>query len=357
MLSPNRILVVNQRYFGDALISASLCVRLRELFPQAHIAILTFEYIAPILEGIGCIDEVIKVPTKPPRFEQFKWLLAHRNTYDVAFITQTHTRPFWYGLFMGRISVCPAMPWDKNSWWKKLLVDRIAPTISSAAQVEKCDALLAAIGIPAARNKTVPAPDAELPPQYCFDSPYVVLNPLPRCAYKQWPSENWPPLIERLVKLGFKVVLTGGPGKEEAELGKSLAAGNPHVTAVAGKLTFAQTARLIRNSAGYIGPDTGTTHAAAATGAPTVALFGPTLTDIWGPWAPGQSESYARRVPQLLQSRGNVVLVQKFPYPQCPCGVKGCRNCDESNSDCLSAITVDDVLEALAEARRNALRR
>lgn len=35
-----KILVINFRYFGDALISASLSVRIRELWPDAHISIL-----------------------------------------------------------------------------------------------------------------------------------------------------------------------------------------------------------------------------------------------------------------------------------------------------------------------------
>ena len=34
-----KILVINFRYFGDALISASLSVRIRELWPDAHITV------------------------------------------------------------------------------------------------------------------------------------------------------------------------------------------------------------------------------------------------------------------------------------------------------------------------------
>src|SRR3984957_18018469 len=37
----------------------------------------------------------------------------------------------------------------------------------------------------------------------------------------------------------------------------------------------------------YVGPDTAITHLAAATGTPTVALYGPTDPRIWGPWPVG----------------------------------------------------------------------
>lgn len=47
-----KILVINFRYFGDALISASLSVRIRELWPDAHITYLVFDSVEGVLEGI-----------------------------------------------------------------------------------------------------------------------------------------------------------------------------------------------------------------------------------------------------------------------------------------------------------------
>ena len=44
-----KILVINFRYFGDALISASLSVRIRELWPDAHITYLVFDSVAGVL--------------------------------------------------------------------------------------------------------------------------------------------------------------------------------------------------------------------------------------------------------------------------------------------------------------------
>ena len=47
-----KILVINFRYFGDALISASLSVRIRELWPDAHITYLVFDSVEGVLEGM-----------------------------------------------------------------------------------------------------------------------------------------------------------------------------------------------------------------------------------------------------------------------------------------------------------------
>ena len=95
-----KILVINFRYFGDALISASLSVRIRELWPDAHITYLVFDSVEGVLEGIETIDEILTVPERPDKWEQFRWMAAHWNDYDLAFVTQTGTRPGLYGFFI-----------------------------------------------------------------------------------------------------------------------------------------------------------------------------------------------------------------------------------------------------------------
>ncbi len=53
-------------------------------------------------------------------------------------------------------------------------------------------------------------------------------------------------------------------------------------------------AAVLSQCRGYVGNDSGITHLAAAVGVPTVALFGPTDPDAWGPRAPRVSIVRAR---------------------------------------------------------------
>jgi len=110
-----KILVINFRYFGDALISASLSVRIRELWPDAHITYLVFDSVEGVLEGIETIDEILTVPERPDKWEQFRWMAAHWNDYDLAFVTQTGTRPGLYGFFMVHLG----SPWNAALTFKK----------------------------------------------------------------------------------------------------------------------------------------------------------------------------------------------------------------------------------------------
>ena len=103
----------------------------------------------------------------------------------------------------------------------------------------------------------------------------------------------------------------------------------------------------------YVGPDTSVTHLAAATGCPTVALFGPTDPRVWGPWPAGGLDT-PWQASGTIQNRGNVWIVQN-PLPCLPCTFEGCERHIGSASVCLEELHAEQVLaaadQALAKAR------
>lgn len=340
-----KILVINFRYFGDALISASLSVRIRELWPDAHITYLVFDSVEGVLEGIETIDEILTVPERPDKWEQFRWMAAHWNDYDLAFVTPTGTRPGLYGFFMARERIGFTPGFTKRNWWKKLLLTKHVQEVSGP-KILQFDSLLTATGAEPAKAPYVPQPHAQLPAEACFDRPYVVVHPMPRYAYKAWSSNNWSALVRRLNDAGVKVVLTGGNNASELAAIRDIVPEGADAVILAGKLSFGQTAELIARSKGFVGPDTGTTHVASSTGVPIVTLFGPSDPTAWGPWGRGQTKPFDSRNDGVPQRRGNVILLKKH----CKCqGGMGCLNRRDSHSDCLNELTVDEVWDALKE--------
>ena len=95
---------------------------------------------------------------------------------------------------------------------------------------------------------------------------FVVIHPFSGSARKNWPLERFRELAKRL---SIPVQWCAGP---EEPLDVAARMGN--LWDLAGWL---RSARL------YIGNDSGITHLAAAVGAPTVAIFGPTDPEIWAP--------------------------------------------------------------------------
>ena len=98
----------------------------------------------------------------------------------------------------------------------------------------------------------------------------------------------------------------------------------------------------------YVGPDTSVTHLAAASGAPTVALYGPTDPRLWGPW-PAAGLDRPWKAAGKIQRRGNVWLVQN-PQPCLPCQGEGCERHILSHSRCLDELPSQQVLTAVDQA-------
>jgi heptosyltransferase-3 len=123
------------------------------------------------------------------------------------------------------------------------------------------------------------------------------------------------------------------------------------VANLTGKLKFSEVAKLIASSRVYVGPDTAVTHLAAATGAPTVALYGPTNPVKWAPWPHGFRENRNPFERKGTQHIGNVILVQGAG--DCvPCHEEGCDRRRQSKSRCLEELDSATVIQAIESALR-----
>jgi len=152
--------------------------------------------------------------------------------------------------------------------------------------------------------------------------------------------------VRALLDRGHQVVLTGGPGARDRECIAPLLAlaGPPALIDASARLDFNQLVTLLQRASLYLGPDTSVSHLAAAAGAPTLAIFGPTNPLRWAPWPgrPGEQPVHFHRR-ALQQSTGNVTLLQS-DLPCVPCAKAGCEDHRQSRSDCLVAITPERVI-------------
>jgi lipopolysaccharide export system permease protein len=108
---------------------------------------------------------------------------------------------------------------------------------------------------------------------------------------KMWPVDRFEALAVMLLEgelRGARVVLLGGPDEAalNAPLLGRLSARRIEVIDAAGKLDLLAAAAVMQQAALYVGNDSGPSHLAAAVGAPTLALFGPSDERIYGPRGP-----------------------------------------------------------------------
>jgi len=336
-----RILVVSLRRIGDVLLTTPLIRSLRRAWPDARIETLVFAGSEDIVSGNPDIDSVIAMPERPSQLETLR-LLAHLwKRYDLAISTQTGDRPTFYAFMAGRrrAGLIPAEA-GLSRTLKRLALQRGVPADPKAHRVELMLRIADALGITRVPQTVAPAGDiAEAPVER-----YAVIHATPMFQYKQWTQSGWRALAHGLNARGLAVIAVGGPGAEERRFLDALW----RDMATVRQLPWAQTAALIAKARVYVGADTAATHLAAATGCPTVALYGPTDPRIWGPWpVGGLAEPW--QASDRIQNRGNVWLVQN-PLPCLPCTLEGCERHIDSRSICLEELSAEQVLRAVDQA-------
>jgi len=161
---------------------------------------------------------------------------------------------------------------------------------------------------------------------------WVTVNPFSRWQYKEWNGLKWAQVIDWLwEEFGIAAVIVGAP--EERVKAEALIRECKHQAFnLAGRTTMKELAGLLSLSRLHLGVDSAAPHIAAATGAPTVTIYGPSN---WRDWAP-------------IGDKHRVIL----PDMDCvPCRKKGCDH--SGYSRCLEALSVDQVKSVIREAVAN----
>ncbi len=338
-----RILVIALRRLGDVLLTTPLIRSIKRAFPGAAIDALVFAGTQGILAGNPDLARVHVLPPRPTWRENLSLLRQIAKRYDLALSTQTGDRPTLLAVVAGWRSVGLVEQHGGVADFKRFALSR--STTSDRTRHRLLDILQLAelIGVRACPEIVVPSGAAR--PTFAPAQPYAVVHAAPMFTYKRWTLDGWRKLATALRERGLAVAATGAAA-DRRYLDEVWA--DDKVARLDGKLEWTDLSALIGAARAYIGPDTAVTHLAAATGAPTVALYGPTDPRIWGPWPPGGLDR-PWSAAGTIQHRGNVWLVQN-PLLCLPCQQEGCERRPDSHSQCLDALTADQVVCAVDQA-------
>jgi heptosyltransferase-3 len=338
-----RILVIALRRLGDVLLTTPLIRSLRRAWPEATIDALVFADTAGILAGNPDINRVIAMPPRPSAVQSLTLGARLLRRYDLAISTQSGDRPTGFAITAGRVRVAPVNG-KLNGRVKRVLLDRSVPVASGVHRVEEMLRLADVLGI--ARVPELVAPHGRaiegLP-----DGGYAVIHAAPMFRYKQWTKDGWRKVAAALTAQGLSVIATGGPADDERRYLDDVW-NDVKVMRLDGRLDWPQLSGLLVKARVYVGPDTSVTHLAAASGCPTVALFGPTDPRLWGPWPAGGPDRLWAAA-GTIQQRGNVWLVQ-HAFPCTPCQLEGCERRLGSYSACLDELPALRVINAAQQA-------
>ncbi len=385
---PRRVLLVCTQRIGDVLLATPLARSLKRAWPETEIHFLAFKGTEGVLAGNPDIDRIIAFPQRTDwrgKLAQFRQLW---RKYDLAVAPMPTDRARLYAWVAApyRVGFVTAESKERS---KTLLLTRwLTFDDQDTHTVAMGEGLTELLGITPLFQVVPPAlAPVALGPLLSRlaplgGKPYAVLHVYPKFAYKMWRQAAWAELAHWLMGQGLAVVLTGGPDKDEVAYcgqvasrisamtlgaptsplppgeGLGVRAGEGSVVSrvavssgqgplldLSGQLSLADTAEIVGRARLYVGPDTAVTHIAAATGAPTIALFGPSNPVKWGPWPKGWQGPASPWRRQGSARHGNVQLIQG-PGDCVPCLLEGCDRHQASLSQCLQDIPVGAVIQA-----------
>lgn len=259
-----RILFVTSNRLGDAVLSTGLLDHLLRQYPRARFTVAC----GPVAEGVFA---------RMPRLD--RTIVLRKRRYG------RHWLPLWAATVTRRWDLVVDIRGSALGW----MVPARARAVMRRRPGHKIEQLAAVLGVqppPLPVAWTAPEDDARaaalLPPGRTV----VVLAPTANWEPKIWPAERFAALFQALrsglLPDAVPVVLAG-PGPEERRLADALLQRLPEAVDLVGRLSIAEAAAVLRQAALFVGNDSGLMHLAAAAGAPTLGLFGPTNAAEYGP--------------------------------------------------------------------------
>ncbi len=300
-LSPRRIILILPCCIGDVILATATLMALRRAYPQAHITWAVGTWSKGVIEHHPFLDAVIDtgsqaLPVKSVSgfFSFVRQIRAGHFDLAVSLVRSplmsaalllsgipnragldSAGRGFGYTI---RAQVDPNQPRHEADIYLDVPRTLGLDVSGCIANVPLTDADTASVkNILAEANITLP---------FIVINPTGGRNPGMTMDSKRWPPDNFAQLANRLSKfLNAQIVLVGGPSDGDIVNAVAQKLEQPHLS-LAGKLNFGQIAALASISHVYIGNDTGMTHLAAAAGARTVMILGPSDPTRYAPFTP-----------------------------------------------------------------------
>jgi len=270
---------VSANRVGDAVLSTGLLDHLIRTRPAARFTIVC----GPAAEGVF---------TRMPQRE--RTIVLHKRRFDA------HWLELWAWSAARRWDLVvdlrgSALAWMVRARERRVMRPRPGHKIAQLAAVLGLSDPPAPVAWTAPEDES--AADRLLPPAAAL----IALGPTANWRPKTWAAERFAALFDMVAPPGAVPLVLGGPGPAERALAAPLLAALPQAVDLVGRLSLPETAAVLRRAALFVGNDSGLMHLAAAAGAPTLGLFGPTPADEYAP--------VGRRAAALSSEDGTMVNI------------------------------------------------
>jgi len=265
-----RILFITSTRIGDAVLSSGLLAHLVAQHPGARISVACGPAPAPLFAALPGLERVIALKKAPLGGH---WLKLWGETLPFPWHTVVDLRRTaltWLVLARRRYRLGREVPgMHKVRQYARLLGLEDNPPSPQVWTNANAEALAGTL-----------IPDGP---------PVLALCPTANWPGKQWRAGNFAALAHRLTGssgplAGARLAVFAGPGERDRALPVLEAVPKARRIDLAGTIDLPTAHACLARAALFVGNDSGLMHLAAATGVPTLGLFGPSRDELYAPW-------------------------------------------------------------------------
>ncbi|MEO1040019.1 MAG: glycosyltransferase family 9 protein [Pseudomonadota bacterium] len=265
-----RILFITSTRIGDAVLSSGLLDHLVSHNPDARITVACGPLAAPLFRAAPGVGEIIVMAK---RAGGGHWIDLWRRTVMRR----------WDLVVDLRRSAMSRMVWTaKRAVKRRPAEDAVLHKVVEAGRV-------LALNTPPAPVLWLDQAARERAEALFPQTGFLALAPAAAAPFKEWAPDRFSELARHLTGsdgalAGMNVVLLGGPGDEAKSRAAAEGIDPERLIDLTGQLSIVEAGAVLERARLFVGNDSGLMHIAAASGAPTLGLFGPTDERVYGPW-------------------------------------------------------------------------
>jgi ADP-heptose:LPS heptosyltransferase len=324
-----RILVLRPGALGDVLLTVPALRALQGRFPGAHIEVmgnLSVLGLLPsrsVVSAVSSFDRVDLAGLFQPEGEPSELLRSYLDAFDLILSYATAADH----LFAHNL--------ERASSGRVLHFDPWPVPGSGMHMTEYLQQPLPELGVPVSTEPprlNLTESDRQQAGKWwedrgLGDAIAVAIHPGSGSAAKNWPAQRFAAVAAHLHHRGWRILLIRGPADELAawEVQGAL---HEQEYILLDSLPLHLLAAMLTLCRTYVGNDSGISHLAAAVGAPTAVVFGPTDPQVWAP-------------------RGEHVRVVRGRAACAPCSREEQQTCRRPG--CLEAVSVEAVLRTIGD--------
>ncbi|MCK9219620.1 MAG: glycosyltransferase family 9 protein [Bacteroidales bacterium] len=320
-----KILIIQTASIGDVILATPIIEKLHHHFPEADIDFLLKKGNESLFRNHPFLHELIIWDKKNGKYLNFDKILhtVWFTHYDLVINLQ---RFFLTGVMTAFSRAGMKIGFDKNPL-SFLFTKKIPHHIGQGEHEVDRNLLLIKDFTDSSRflPKLYPSPEDEQAVQSFQHGIYYTISPASLWFTKQYPVEKWKSLLIRIPN-DRTVYLLGGQADFILCEELKCSGGHLHTVNLAGRLTFLQSAALMKEARMNFTNDSAPMHLASSVNAPLTAIFCSTVPRFG--FGPLSENSIIAEIQERLACR--------------PCGLHGFQKCPEKHFKC--ALEIPDEL-------------